>query len=157
MKRGFQNVSRLRRKLRKMPEDINGGVKKEIKSAAVEIERDMLGMVPVDEGDLADVISHKVGRDGFSAVIGPGAHTAQFKFGMRQAPQKLKKDGSFTLATERNNNIRFQFYKAHWMEFGTKHHAQRKFIEPAWDVNKDKLAAAVRAAVNNAVEMAADG
>lgn len=153
--RGFLGVTSLRKKLRRMDPEITDGIKTEISSIAKEMETAMLGMVPVDQGDLAETIAHKLGRDGLTAVVGPGAASAQIKRGMKMSQQKYKKDGTVTASTARNNNVRFQLYKAHWIEFGTKKKAARPFIQPAFDINKDRFKRNVRAAVKKAIDEAA--
>ncbi|MEM1142729.1 MAG: HK97 gp10 family phage protein [Pseudomonadota bacterium] len=150
-------MTKLRRTLRRMEEEITEGVASEIETVAKTVEQNMLGMVPVDEGDLASVIAYKIGRDGFSAVIGPGAGSAQIKKGLGLSAQKYLKGGGVTAATARNNFIRLQLYKAHWIEYGTRNVPARPFIQPAWDVNKDQFRRQVRRAVDIAIGKAADG
>lgn len=160
--RGFSGVTKLRRKLRNMEPAMTDGVRAEISLVARQVETAMLGMVPVDEGDLASVIAHKLGRDGLTAVIGPGAGSVQIKKGLGLSKQTYKKDGNLTAATVRNNFTRLQLYKANWIEFGTKSgkpgsHSQpaRPFIQPAFDINKDRFKRNVRRAVAQAINEAA--
>ena len=154
-RKGFAGVTKLRRTLRRMDPELTDGVKAEIALVARQVETAMLGLVPVEEGDLAEVIAHKLGRDGLTAVIGPGAGSVQIKKGMGLSAQKYKKDGSLTAATIRNNNVRFQLYKAHWIEFGTRRQGARPFIQPAFDINKDRFKRNVRRAVKKAIDEAA--
>jgi len=68
--RGFRNVNRLRQKLRRLPDVIRDPVRKEIEHAAEVIYWEAVSKVPKDTGNLARLLSFKVGRDGLSAKIG---------------------------------------------------------------------------------------
>lgn len=159
-RRGYSGINKLRRTIRRMDDEVSGGIKKEIKSAAQSIEMDMLGMVPVDEGDLARSIAYKLGRDGLTAVIGPAADSVQIKKGFGGVDLKYTKSGNLTAATIRNQKARFELYKAHWVEFGTKQgkpgssaQPARPFIQPAYDANKDRFTKRVKDAVAKAIEV----
>lgn len=160
----------MRKKLRKMDESITDGIKKAIADGARDIERDMVGGAPVDEGDLVRSIATKIGSDGFTAVIGPGADNAHItKNGFQDVKTGIvdgklvgiTKSGADTKATVRNKHAVAQIYKALWIEFGTKagkpgSHATpaRPFIQPAYDVNKDSITANVKTAVAKALQEA---
>lgn len=162
--RGFVGVTRLRRKLRRMDQAITADIRQAIAAGARDIEQDMVGGAPVDEGDLVRSIAHKVSKDGFAAAIGPGAGTAQFTKGFGVIKEKYTKDGGLTAASVRNKHIREQLYKARWIEFGTQQgkpgsHPQpaRPFMQPAFDANKHAITRAVHVAINTALKVAADG
>lgn len=95
-KSGLANVSRLRRKLRRLPAEATDEVRTEIADAAEFVKFEQLKRVPVDEGDLATSIEVKLGSDKLSASIGPGART-----------RKARKLAG---------------WRAHFVEFGTKAH-----------------------------------
>jgi len=160
-RRGFSGVTPLRRKLRSMDYLTSRGVMVEIRAGAEAIERDMIGGAPIDEGDLARSIAHKLGRDGFTAVIGPGADNATImKSGLGDVASKFTKGGELTSVTIRNKEARVNLFKALWAEFGTKDHggtSARPFIQPAYDANKDQISRRTKAAVIKALKDAARG
>jgi len=171
-RRGFSQVTPLRRKLRRMPEEITRDIKVEIESAAQDIERDMIGGAPRDELNLVNSIGYKIGNDGFTALIGPAAESAQIKRGFKAVETGINdqgkrvgitKTGADTKATIRNKFALMQMYKALWMEFGTKGgngtrpQPARPFIQPAWDVNRARLVKRVRHSVKKAIGRASDG
>lgn len=163
-RRGLEGLTSLRKKLRRMDDESTLRIRKEIEAGAREIERDQLGGVPVDEGDLALSISYKIGNDGFTAVVGPAADSVQIKRGFGMADRKYTKAGNLTAATIRSDKARFNLYKAHWIEFGTKQglpgssaQPARPFIQPAWDANRDRIAYRVRSAVTQVLREASDG
>ena len=77
MRRGYQNVSKFRRTLRRMEPDIQRHVTRALEKSAKEVEADAIGWALVsdikDTGDLIHSISWKMGRDKSSIVVGPGA------------------------------------------------------------------------------------
>lgn len=161
MSRGFSNVSKLRRKLRKIDPEATRGVKKAVERAAQAIEADAIGNVPIDEGDLQRSISYKVGRDGFSAIIGPGVDRATIRSkGLGGATMKFTRSGALTSATIKDKDARFQLSKGLWVEFGTKSNDSgksmppRPFMQPAFDVNKGWAVREIREAISDALESA---
>ena len=163
-RRGFAGVTKLRKTLRRFDESLTRDIKVELEAGAQAIERDMIGGAPVDEADLVNSIGYKMGRDGFTAVIGPAADSAQIKSGFGVVNEKFTKAGNLTAATVRNKTARMQLYKALWAEFGTKagepgssSKPARPFIQPAYDANKDRLTERIRAAVDRALKEAASG
>lgn len=67
---GLKDVSRLRRVLRRMPEEVTQGVRDEMKWVASEVEREAKARAPVRTGSLRDAIRIKVRRDGLAFYIG---------------------------------------------------------------------------------------
>lgn len=164
-KAGFAGIDRLRRKLRRMDPEISRDVKLALESGAQSIRDTAIGMVPRDTGDLADSIHYKVGRDGLSVAIGPGADRALIvSKGLTGFKAKFTKSGALTKTSMKDKKAREQLYKAIWVEFGTKvgksgSSAQpaRPFMQPAFDVNKSRILSEVRAAVKKAVDTSAGG
>lgn len=100
MTRRVQGVSKLRRLLRKMPDDMTREVKNAVRDSANKLERDMAREAPVDDGDLRDALKSNVSRDGLSARVGywkkgnlrnwrkAGWRAAFTIFGTRGAPEQ---------------------------------------------------------------------
>lgn len=163
-KRAYQGVDKLRRLLRKIDPELTDNVRAVIRKGSQGIEFNMLASVPVDEGDLQQSISFKTGRDGFTAYIGPGVDRASItKLGFGMSEQKHTRSGALTKATIANNDARFQLYKAHWIEYGTKPHGghpgqpARPFMTPAYDANKGWIQADLKNAIKEALEAAGRG
>lgn len=152
--RGYAGLGKLRKTLRRMEPEINGGVKATIEKGAEAIETDIVinGQSHRITGDMIEAISTKMGRDGMTAVIGPGAKWVSIS----------KSPFNTALVSARNAWGAFQFFKAYWIEFGTKGSPERNippqpakpFVQPAWDANKGWLIREARAAVSNAIRRA---
>lgn len=68
--RGWSGVSRLRRKLRRMPDEVQAEVKRAMQDATNVVERQTRPEIPVDDGDLAHSYRAQISRDGLSARLG---------------------------------------------------------------------------------------
>jgi hypothetical protein len=141
--RSYQGVDKVRRLLRKIEPEMTQGIRNTIEKGAKAIEADMLMGVPVDQGDLARSISYKLGRDGFTAYIGPGADRAKIiKTGFKDVSVKYTKAGNLSSASIKDKHALMQLFKAHWIEHGTKPHGNHPgrtaspFLNPAFDANK---------------------
>ena len=156
-KRGLSGVSQLRRKLRRMPEDVREVVQKAIADGAELVKFEQLKRVPVDEGDLAASIEIKLSGDKLAAEVGPGARTMKAK--------------------------RAAGWRSHFVEFGTRPHSTkpqarllkggqkegagkggmhpgtpaRPFIRPALKENMGEITKMIDAAVDQALKKASDG
>ena len=104
-RRGLAGVSKLRRKLRRMPEAVQAPVKRAIAAAAEELRFEMLKRVPVRYGDLAGGIEVKLSRDKLAATVGVGAKTTRAR--------------------------REVGWRAKFEEFGTIHTPAHPFVFPA--------------------------
>jgi len=162
--KGYQGVDKLRKLLRKIEPEAQAPVKEAIKKGAELIEFDILRAVPVDEGDLQRSISYKLGRDGFTAYVGAGADRAQIvKNGFAQSARKYTKAGALTKATIDNDNARFQAYKLHWFEEGTKPNGAHPGIpamhikKRAFDANRQWIRDQINEAITEALEKASRG
>lgn len=80
--RGLRGVSKLRRKLRRLPDDIQRGIKNAVRDSGNLAVRAIIPEIPVQEGDLRDALTMKVGRDGLSAKVG---YTPKWKRPWRKA------------------------------------------------------------------------
>ncbi len=106
-RRGYANVTKLRRKLRRMPDEATKGIKEALADLAKKIEASAKNRVPVDTGTLRDNITAKVSRDGLSARIG-----VQGKRASKKA------------------------YYVKFVEHGTKKQPAQPFLGPAFEENK---------------------
>jgi hypothetical protein len=153
----FKQSNKLRRTLRRLEPEIVSGVKKEVKNAAEHIHFDAIANAYsaglVDEGDMVASIAIKYGRDGLTAVIGPGASAIN----INKSP--------FNTALYRSDKSKFlayQFFKGYWAELGTKGSAAKNipaqpatpFMQPAFDANKEAYSRAIGKAINNALKAA---
>lgn len=144
---------KLRKTLRRLPDGISQDVVNAVNRTAEAIKQDMISMAPVDEGDLVRSIDTKRGRDGLTSVIGPGAKSVSIsKNPFQQAA--LGKGGP--TAKDR----RFQFFKAYWIEFGTKPKnghpgiTPQPFVQPAFDLNVQFGRRQIQAAISRALQRA---
>lgn len=103
-----KNVTRLRRKLRRMPDEVVKPIRDEIEDAAQEIHYEALSRIPVRTGDLAQALTWRTGRDGLSARIG------------------FWKKGNL-------KRWRLGGWRGHFVEFGTVNMPAKPFLQPAWD------------------------
>lgn len=162
MAMGYRNVNKLRRKLRNMEKFVESGIGPAIERAAYAIELDAKARVRVDEGDLQRSITHKLGRDKMTAVIGPGAKSAAVARAAKGSPFATR--STIQLGSISKHDL-FQFFKGYWIEFGTKGAPDRNippqparpFMQPAFDVNKTWATNEVRREVNRQLERLAKG
>ena len=66
----FRGVSRLRRKLRRCPDETTEEVRHGVAETVQELNFEALRRVPVDEGDLAQALHMRVARDGLTGEVG---------------------------------------------------------------------------------------
>lgn len=163
-KKSYAGIDKLRRTLRKIDPEAQTPVKEAVKNGAQLIEFDILRSVPVDEGDLQRSISYKLGRDGFTAYVGAGADRAQIvKKGFSQSVRRYTKTGALTKATIDDDNARFQAYKLHWFEEGTKPNGAHPGIpamhikKRAFDANKTWIRKQIDDGIAAALEKASRG
>lgn len=162
-RRGLQNVSSLRRKLRRIAQDAENTIKPVVEEIAEAIKQDAIARAPQDSGDLVRSIDKKLSADGLTAVIGPAIRTAAVArtvrgsaFANRKLDVKLGAKSKKAL---------FQFFKGYWIEFGTKGAPERNippqparpFMGPAFDVNRDWGMEKIKDEINATLKRAADG
>lgn len=153
--RGYSGLTKLRKTLRRIDPETTAGVKESIQRGAEAIETDILinGQAHRITGDMLGSVAIKYGRDKLTAVIGPGASSISVN----------KSPFSTTLYVTNTSKFNaWQFFKAYWIEFGTKGAPSRNippqpakpFVQPAWDSNKTWLISDVKAAVKKAIQRA---
>lgn len=166
MASGIKGLNELRRTLRRIEPELQQPIQTAIHNTAEAIKADAIAGAPVDEGDLVRSIDYKIGRDGFTAVIGPGAKAAEIarsRGGSAFATRTRK--GEVIRMSATNKNLLFQFFKGYWHEFGTKGSPEhnipplpaRPFMTPAYLLNEEYGKAQVRAAVKAALDKASRG
>lgn len=151
-------VNKLRRKFRRMPDDVTSEVRSAIVDSADIVRANALAGVPVDQGDLQRSIDYVISRDGLTTVIGPG---------VRKTRSLLKRAKSLFGATKLNmqdatKHDLMQFFKGYWIEFGTKGSARRNvpaqparpFMTPAYLVSRFWIKNRVKGAVARALRKA---
>jgi len=161
----FKGIGKLRKTLRRIEPEAVEGIIKTIASGAKDIERDMIGGVPVDEGDLARSLTSVLSRDGLSAAVGPGVNRSHvLRRGFGDVASKFTKTGKLTAGTIRDRDAQRQLFKALWIEYGTKFgkpgssaQPARPFMAPAFDANKDGITRALRKDIKLALKRASSG
>lgn len=114
-----RGVNKLRRTLKRMGPEATAEVREALADGAEKILQSAKDRVPVDTGNLQQLLSAKSSGDGMSARIG--------------------------LRGKRAN--RRAFY-GRFIEFGTKIRAARPFLVPAFEQNKDGIVARLRVALD---------
>lgn len=108
--RGYGGLSKLRKILQRLPNEITKGVKVEVKSGAQLVHFQMLADVPKKYGNLANTITFKLSGDRLTARVG---------FIGKRA-------------------YRYAFY-AKFFEFGTVKMAAHPFVFPALEQHKNQI------------------
>lgn len=121
----------LRRKLKRMPDEVKGGVQEAIKDSMEVVYADALSRVPVDEGDLAAALHRKLSSDKLGARIG---------YWRKGNARRWKRGG----------------WRAHFIEFGTRFKSAQPFLNPAFRKNKAWIINRIDKAVGVALRKAAN-
>jgi len=156
-------VKKLRRTLRRAPDEITDDVRMAVRRGAEAVHADAVARAPIDEGDLVRSIEIRFGRDGLTAVVGPGARAVQLA--RRKAGTEFATRSPRLRLSRRNKDLLFQFFKGRWIEFGTKGNSRlnippqpaRPFMGPAADLNKTFFKNEARVAVRRALDRLARG
>ena len=163
---GFVGVSKLRRTLRRLEPEITKGVKYELARGAQAIKDDAvrnfraIDVPEIGTGELKRSISYQISRDGLTAVIGPEAKRAKLSKGIFS-----NNASSNTYKTKPAKAALWNIRKGYWVEFGTKGYPKggippmpaRPWMNPAWDMNKDKLRERIRKEVAEAIGRESNG
>lgn len=166
MASGIRGINKLRRTLRRIEPELQDPIRTAILNTAEAIKQDAIAGAPIDEGDLVRSIDYKTGRDGFTAVVGPGARAAEIVRRRSGSPFATRtRQGLVIRLSAANKNLLFQFFKGYWIEFGTKGSPKhnipplpaRPFMNPAYLLNEEYGKAQVRAAVKAALDRASRG
>ena len=165
-----EGPNQLRRKLRRIDKDTTQELRNAVADGANAIARTAAALAPVDTGELRLSIQTKTSADGLSAIAGPGARAAEIlrtrtgsEFG--RFVKKGKNQGKKVNLSAMNKRMLFNFYKAYWIEFGTKGNAAknippqmaRPFMGPAYSVNAMRIKSRVKTAINRILEKASNG
>lgn len=119
-KSSYSGVGQLRRKLRMIPEMVDGTVRPAMTDSAQATYADMVQLTPVDQGDLRAALSYRVSRDGMAAQIGVAADKVDV---VRRYKGKLKKQGalaSFSAKTMQNIADVQDYFYFRFLDRGTK-------------------------------------
>lgn len=156
----FRGVNKLRRTLRRLEPESLDGIKAAFKRGAETIHFDAIsnamGQGIYDTGDMVASIAINYGRDGLTAVIGPGADTVKIN----------KSPFNTTLyVSNKAKTAAWNFFKAYWAEFGTKGYPAknippqpaRPFMAPAFDSNKDRIAREVQREIRMTLQKVSSG
>lgn len=156
-RRAYGRLSKTRKLLRRLPDDLTDPVRSAFEKGASDIAEEarfnLASTRNTETGDLMASIEYKVSRDGLTAVVGPGAKAANIikkatgsSFATRSTKVRMSK---------RSKSLLFQFFKGYWLEFGTKHIAPRPFMGPAFDANRERISADVQRGISSALDKAA--
>lgn len=121
-------ASKLRRTLRRLPEEARGGIRSALAAGAARILQSAQQLVPVATGLLRSLLRVRVSRDGLGAQIG--------------------------LIGKRAN--RKAFY-GRFVEFGTREQPAQPFLTPAFEAERQRLLQDARKEIGKALERASDG
>lgn len=148
---GFYGANKLRKTLRRADPETTKSLRATFAEGAEAIAQDARGIAYSkgiqDQGDMIHSIEVKMGRDGLTAVIGPGAKRVRIS----------KSPFNTTLyVKDKDKYEAWQFFKGYWAEFGTKGtpdrnippQAPRPFMQPAYDLNKQKISWGVKKGVS---------
>lgn len=157
-RRGLRGASQLRRKLRRLPDEITAETKKEIRDFAEAVRLDAIKLVPKDTGTLARNISKKLARDGLEARVGVlGAKARREAF-----YAKMVEFGTRPHSTSRGAqlvNVRHRKKARPGAGAGGMHPGvpARPYLFPAFEMNKEYFRNRLRKAIDRALRMASSG
>lgn len=151
-RRGYAQVSPLRRTLRRLPDEMTAEVRKEFEEVANLIHADAVARVPVKEGVLKRWLSKRTGRDKLSAEVGfitraqkrRAFYAAFVEFGT-----KPSRKGDLVPRLDRG---RVRFRPAARSHPGTR---PRPFLGPAFRAHRDEALRRINRAIKRALDRAA--
>jgi len=159
-----EGVTQLRRQLRRVDPAVTLEIRGTLLQALSAIAATERALMPADTGAMRDSIQLQISRDGLTGIVGPAARAAEIvrrktgsEFGRIIAKGK-RKGQKFTLR-KANKKLLMQFYKAYWLNYGTKGTPRRNilpqsalhFVEAAWQANQNRLHSNMTGAVNRAL------
>lgn len=152
---GLAGVTKLRKTLRRLDPEIVKDLKTVVREGGEAIKQDQIAGAPVREGDLVREIDYKLGRDGMTVVVGPGAKRVNIASTLPFGEARMN------LSPAKGHAL-LQFFKAYWYEFGTKGSPKRNippqaakpFLIPAYDINKEWMLRRARKAIAEALAKA---
>jgi hypothetical protein len=131
-RRRVSGNSKLRRQLRRWPEELRGDLRMVFTSAGALLRDQIWLNAPKDEGDMADEATFRVSRDGLSVQIG---------YSKRVGFKRAWKAGGF---------------KALWQEYGTRHHAAQPFVSVSYREKLREILDHIDRAVNRTIRRASE-
>jgi hypothetical protein len=164
----IRGVNRLRRTLRRAPDEISDGVRQVVRDGAEAVRLDAIARV--QPTSIKRSIETKYGRDGLTALVGPSAKAADLaarknqRAGGARSAFGAARRSSVRLSKAKSEEL-FQFFKAFWYEFGTKGvpsrnippQPARPFMRPAMDVNRRYFTEESRRAIRRALDQLSTG
>lgn len=161
MASGIKGLTKLRRTLRRIPDETEGGVRQAIATVSEAIKQDAISLAPRNEGDLVRAIDMTFSSDRLASVIGPGVKGIRAE--KRQGRARAR--GVDVNISAASRDALFQFSKGLWHEFGTKGSPERNipplparpFMGPAYNLNEEYGKQLMRAAVKKALQKASAG
>lgn len=131
-RRRVSGDSKLRRQLRRWPEELRRGVQTVMTYSGDTLRAEIERLAPKDEGDMAEQALSRVSRDGLSVQVG------------------YSKRVGFKTAWKRGG------FKALFQQWGTRHHPATPFIDVAYRNKLAGILGDIDAAVNKAINRASE-
>lgn len=131
-RRRVSGDSKLRRQLRRWPEELRRGVQTVMTYSGDTLRNEIEMRAPKDEGDLSEQVLSRVSRDGLSVQVG---------YSKRVGFKTAWKKGGF---------------KALFQEYGTRHHGAQPFIGESYRAKLAGILGDIEAAVNKAINRASE-
>lgn len=129
-RRRVSGDSKLRRQLRRWPEELRADLRMVMTMNGTLITNEITARAPKDEGDMSEQASFVVSRDGLSVQIG---------YSKRRGFKRAWKQGGF---------------KALWQQFGTRHHGATPFISEAFRAKVGDALRRIESAVKRTIRRA---
>lgn len=154
---GYGGLSKLRKTFKRMEPEVRELVAREIKETARDVKKDAIGIAILkdirDTDEMIRSIDYKMGRDGSTAVIGPGAAATAWQ----KKPWDNTSDRAIRMSANQKH-MKMQFFKGYWQEFGTVNRPEkRSFMGDAWEANEPGARLRISRAVQRALEISARG
>lgn len=150
--------AKLRRLLRRIPDDITVELRREMSEAAELTEFEMLKRVPVKGGGLARSIGKKPAKDGLLWMVGPGARG---KYAMKVGGWRAKfvEFGTRPHSLAKGASLGFPKRRRKKQGQGAQHpgSAPNPFVRPAFLAAKRIFRPRINAALDRALKRAASG
>jgi HK97 gp10 family phage protein len=117
-----KNAGKLRRKLKRFPDEMTNGIKVELEEGIKLIQAEAVRRVPVDEGDLKKLLGSK-------AAVGKKDKGLAWQFGLRTG--KLREQGFYALFVEYGTKG-FNGTDARGRQISIPAQPERPFMRPAF-------------------------
>lgn len=157
--RGYVGLSKLRKTFKRMEPTIQHRIRKQLEAAGWEVMVDAIMFARMQDleqtGDLIRSIDFKVGSDGSTVVIGPGAAALTWQRRPWDNTSQRAKNMSI-----KQKAMKWNFFKGYWGEFGTAGEypqPARPFMNSAWESNAPGIRIRLGKAVADAVRLTSEG